>query len=168
MNMVGTTPLSLVEPEESYMIEARKARAVGFNHVALEVGDIEEALAFYGRLFAFELRGKSATSAFIDLGDQFLALQKGRTQPADEGRHFGLVVDDKDAVHKSLAEAGIQTLPGPFLDFLDPWGNRIEIVGYDNIQFTKAPNVLRGMGLTHLSKNETSIQELTEKGMAPS
>jgi lactoylglutathione lyase len=149
------------------MVEARKARAIGFNHVALEVGDIDEALAFYRRLFDFEMRGKSATSAFIDLGDQFLALQKGRTQPADEGRHFGLVVDDKDAVRKALADAGIQPLPGPFLDFLDPWGNRIEIVGYDNVQFTKAPNVLRGMGLTHLSKNETAIQELTEKGMAP-
>ena len=129
------------------MVEARKARAVGFNHVALEVGDIEEALAFYSRLFEFKLRGKSRTSAFIDLGDQFLALQKGRTQPADDGRHFGLVVDDKDAVRRALADAGIKALPGPFLDFLDPWGNRIEIVGYDNVQFTKAPNVLRGMGL---------------------
>jgi hypothetical protein len=103
-----------------------------------------------------------------DLGDQFLALQKGRTQAADEGRHFGLVVDDKDAVRKALAVAGIQPLPGPFLDFLDPWGNRIEIVGYDNVQFTKAPNVLRGMGLTQLSKNEKAINELTGKGMAPS
>src|SRR6185503_7315202 len=136
------------------MAEERKARAVGFNHVALEVGDIEQALAFYGRLFEFKLRGKSATSAFIDLGDQFLALQKGRTQPADDGRHFGLVVDDKDAVRKALSDAGIQPLPGPFLDFLDPWGNRIEIVSYENVQFTNAPNVLRGMGLTHLSKNE--------------
>jgi catechol 2,3-dioxygenase-like lactoylglutathione lyase family enzyme len=93
-----------------------KARAVGFNHVALEVGDIEEALAFYGRLFAFELRSKSGTDAFIDLGDQFIALQKGRKQPADDGRHFGLVVDDKEAVRKALAEAGVKTLPGPFLD----------------------------------------------------
>ena len=149
------------------MVEARKARAVGFNHVALEVGDIEEALAFYGRLFDFKLRGKSSTSAFIDLGDQFLALQKGRSQPADKGRHFGLVVDDKDAVRKSLADVGVQQLPGPFLDFLDPWGNRIEIVSYENVQFTNAPNVLRGMGLTHLSKNEQAIKELTEKGMAP-
>ena len=124
------------------MSATRKARAVGVNHVALEVGDIEEALAFYGRLFDLKLRGKSATSAFIDMGDQFLALQKGRTQAADEGRHFGLVVDDKDAIGKALSEAGIQPLPGPFLDFLDPWGNRIEIVGYDNIQFTKAPNVM--------------------------
>jgi catechol 2,3-dioxygenase-like lactoylglutathione lyase family enzyme len=144
----------------------KKARAVGFNHIALEVGDIEEALAFYGRLFDFELRG-SDTSAFIDLGDQFLALQKGRTQPADDGRHVGLVVDDKEAARKALADVGIEPLPGPFLDFLDPWGNRIEIVGYDNIQFTKAPNVLRGMGLAHPSKNENAIKELTDKGMAP-
>jgi predicted enzyme related to lactoylglutathione lyase len=149
------------------MAKAKKARAVGFNHIALEVGDIEEALAFYGRLFDFQLRGKSSTSAFIDLGDQFLALQKGRTQPADDGRHFGLVVDDKDAVRRALIDAGIKPLPGPFLDFRDPWGNRIEIVGYDNIQFTKAPNVLRGMGLTQLSKNERAIKELTDKGMAP-
>src|SRR4029453_1760662 len=152
---------------ESAMVEARKARAVGFNHVALEVGDIEEALAFYSRLFEFKLRGKSRTSAFIDLGDQFLALQKGRTQPADDGRHFGLVVDDKDAVRRALADAGIEALPGPFLDFLDPWGNRIEIVGYDNVQLTKAPNVLRGMGLAHLAKNAAAIKELTDKGMAP-
>ena len=104
------------------MAEARKARPVGFNHVALEVGDIEQALAFYGRLFEFKLRGKSSTSAFIDLGDQFLALQRGRTQPADEGRHLGLVVDDQGSRPKALADAGIQPLPGPFLDFLDPWG----------------------------------------------
>ena len=148
------------------MAQAKKARAVGFNHVALEVGDIDEALAFYGRLFEFELRGRSKTSAFIDLGDQFLALQKGRTQPADDGRHFGLVVDDKEAVRRTLAEAGVDMLPGPFLDFRDPWGNRIEIVGYDNIQFTKAPNVLRGMGLPLLGKNEKATKELTDKGMA--
>ena len=149
------------------MPASKKARAVGFNHVALEVGDIEAALAFYGRIFDFELRSKSATAAFIDLGDQFIALQKGRTQPADDGRHFGLVVDDKEAVREALADAGVEPLPGPFLDFLDPWGNRIEIVGYANIQFTKAPNVLRGMGLSHLSKNKTAIKELTDKGMAP-
>jgi catechol-2,3-dioxygenase len=147
------------------MPQAKKARAVGFNHVALEVGDIDEALVFYGRLFDFELRGRSKTSAFIDLGDQFLALQKGRTQPADDGRHFGLVVDDKEAVRRALADAGVNTLPGQFLDFLDPWGNRIEIVGYDNIQFTKAPNVLRGMKLSHLLKNERATKELSEKGM---
>src|SRR6266478_3897392 len=149
---------------ESPMPEAKKARAVGFNHIALEVGDIDEALAFYGRLFDVKLRGKSKDSAFIDLGDQFIALQKGRSQAADDGRHFGLVVDDKEAVRKALSEAGVEALPGRFLDFRDPWGNRIEIVGYDNIQFTKAPNVLRGMRLSHLSKNEKAKKELTDKG----
>ena len=149
------------------MADSKRPRVVGFNHVALEVGDIEEALAFWGRLFEFELRGKSATMAFIDLGDQFIALQKGRKQPADDGRHFGLVVDDKEAARQALKAAGVKSLPGPFLDFLDPWGNRIEIVGYDNIQFTKAPHVLRGMGLSHLSKSEKAIKELTDKGMAP-
>ena len=129
------------------MAESGRPRVVGFNHVALEVGDIEEALAFYGRLFEFELRGKSDTMAFIDLGDQFIALQKGRKQAPDDGRHFGLVVDDKEAARRALQAAGVAVLDGPFLDFLDPWGNRVEIVGYDNIQFTKAPNVLRGMGL---------------------
>jgi lactoylglutathione lyase len=149
------------------MAESQKPRAIGFNHIALEVGDIDEALAFYGRLFKFELRGKSDSMAFIDLGDQFIALQKGRRQSADDGRHFGLVVDDKAAARKALEEAGVTPLEGPFLDFRDPWGNRIEIVGYDNIQFTKAPNVLRGMGLTQLTKNEKAKKELAEKGMAP-
>jgi predicted enzyme related to lactoylglutathione lyase len=149
------------------MAEAKRAHAIGVNHVALEVGDIEEALAFYGRLFEFTLRGKSKDSAFIDLGDQFLALQKGRKQPSDDGRHFGLVVDDKEAVRSALKAAGVEVLPGRFLDFLDPWGNRIEIVGYDNIQFTKAPHVLKGMGLSQLSKSEQAVKELREKGMAP-
>ena len=145
----------------------KKARAIGFNHVALEVGDLDEALAFYGRLFEFELRGREEDAVFIDLGDQFIALQKGRKQPADDGRHFGLVVDDKEAVRQALIAAGIEIVPGPFLDFLDPWGNRIEIVGYQNIQFSKAPNVLRGMGLSHLKKTPGAIKELAEKGMAP-
>lgn len=149
------------------MTETKKPRVVGFNHVALEVGDIDEALAFYGRLFDFTLRGRHDGMAFIDLGDQFLALQTGRKQARDDGRHFGLVVDDKESVRKTLAEAGVTTEPGPFLDFYDPWGNRIEIVGYENIQFTKASNVLRGMGLGHLKKSKSAIAELAEKGMAP-
>jgi predicted enzyme related to lactoylglutathione lyase len=148
------------------MASFAKPRAIGVNHVALEVGDIEEALAFYGRIFEFQLRGKSKTMAFIDLGDQFIALQAGRKQPADDGRHVGLVVDDKEAARAALMAAGVKPMDGPFLDFRDPWGNRIEIVGYDNIQFTKAPNVLRGMGLTELSKNESAKKELAEKGMA--
>jgi lactoylglutathione lyase len=146
------------------MAEFARPRVVGFNHVALEVGDIDEALSFYGRLFSFELRGKSDTMAFIDLGDQFIALQKGRKQPADDGRHFGLVVEDKEAARKALKAAGVTLLGGPFLDFRDPWGYRVEIVGYDNVQFTKAPNVLRGMGLMHLAKNEKAKKELAEKG----
>jgi len=148
------------------MAQSGKPRIVGLNHIALEVGDIEEALAFYGRLFTFELRGKSDSMAFIDLGDQFIALQKGRKQPADDGRHFGLVVDDKEAARNALKAAGITPLDGPFLDFRDPWGNRVEIVGYENIQFTKAPNILRGMSLSHLTKNENAKKELAEKGMA--
>jgi lactoylglutathione lyase len=147
------------------MAESEKPRVVGLNHIALEVGDIEQALAFYGRLFTFELRGKSDSMAFIDLGDQFIALQKGRKQPADDGRHFGLVVDDKEVARKALKAAGVTLLDGPFLDFRDPWGNRIEIVGYENIQFTKAPNVLHGMGLTYLAKNEKAKKELAAKGM---
>ena len=149
------------------MPKSRKARAIGFNHVALEVGDIDEALEFYGRFFEFTLRSRSKTDAFIDLGDQFLALQKGRRQAPDDGRHFGLVVDDKQAVRDALGAAGVRIEPGPFLDFLDPWGNRVEIVGYENIQFTKAPHVLRGMGLTKLKKNAAALAELAEKGMAP-
>ena len=149
------------------MTTKRKARALGVNHVALEVGDIDEALAFYGRLFEFTLRGKSEDAAFIDLGDQFLALQKGRRQPGDDARHFGLVVDDKDVVREALASAGVKALPGRYLDFLDPWGNRIEIVAYENIQFTKAPHVLRGMGASGLRKSAQAINELAEKGMAP-
>jgi len=153
--------------EGSVMAQDKKARAVGVNHIALEVGDIDEALAFYGRLFDFKLRGKSKDAAFIDLGDQFIALQRGRRQAADDGRHFGLVVDDKEALRAALIAAGVSVLPGRFLDFLDPWGNRIEVVGYDNIQFSKAPYVLRGMGLLHLSKNPGAIKELRDKGMAP-
>jgi predicted enzyme related to lactoylglutathione lyase len=149
------------------MNQSQKPRIIGLNHIALEVGDIEEALAFYGRIFTFELRSKSDTMAFMDLGDQFIALQKGRKQPADDGRHFGLVVDDKESARKALEAAGVTPLQGRFLDFRDPWGNRIEIVGYENIQFTKAPNVLRGMGLTYLTKNENAKKELAQKGMMP-
>ena len=94
------------------MSAAKRARAVGFNHVAIEVGDIDEALAFYGRLFEFELRSKSDSMAFIDLGDQFLALQKGRIQPADDGRHFGLVVDDREAARKALIDGASRSCPG--------------------------------------------------------
>jgi lactoylglutathione lyase len=145
---------------------SNKARLVGINHVALEVGSIEEALAFYGRLFEFSLRGRSAKIAFIDLGDQFINLTEGRTQPADEDRHFGLVVDDKEKVRQRLKEAGVNTLPGRGVEFRDPWGNRVQIVEYANIQFAKHRAVLEGMGCTDLHKSPAAIEELSRKGIA--
>jgi predicted enzyme related to lactoylglutathione lyase len=140
---------------------------VGINHIALEVGDLEEALAFYGRLFSFTLRGGYKGMAFIDLGDQFIALIEQRTQPPDRYRHFGLVVNDRQAVREALQALGVELLPGQGVDFLDPWGNRVQIVQYSDIQFTKAPHVLKGMGLDELRKSAQAIQELTTKGMAP-
>ena len=145
---------------------ARQAKLVGFNHIALEVGDIEEALEFYGRLFEFELRGRGPHMAFIDAGDQFLALSEGRTQAPDEHRHFGLVVDDKRAVRRGLREAGAEILPGRGLDFRDPWGNRWQVVEYAEVQFTKAPHVLNGMGLGDLRKTDEALKELRKKGLA--
>jgi len=142
-----------------------KPKLVGVNHVALEVSNIEAALEFYGRIFSFQLRGRGPGQAFIDMGDQFLALMEGRRQGADEHRHFGLVVDDRNRVRELAQAAGATLLEGPFLDFLDPWGNRIEVVDYKDIQFTKAPNVLHGMGLGHLGKSEKARKELADKGL---
>jgi predicted enzyme related to lactoylglutathione lyase len=141
-------------------------RLVGVNHVALEVGDLEEALAFYGRFFDFTLRGRGRGMAFLDMGDQFLALGEGRTQPADEHRHLGLVVDDLEAARRALEEGGVEILPGRGLDFLDPWGNRIQVVDYREVQFSKTPAVLRGMGLDGLGKAERALAELRDKGLA--
>ena len=141
-------------------------RLVGINHVALEVGSIEEALAFYGRFFDLHLRGVAPGMAFVDMGDQFLALSEGRSQAPDDHRHFGLVVDDKEAVRAALEAADdVQVEPGRRLDFRDPWGNRVEIVDYRDIQFTKAPAVLEGMGLNGLDKREHAIEQLREKGL---
>ena len=150
------------------MADTSKPRLVGFNHVAIEVGEIDQALDFYGKLFTFELRSREPGMAFIDLGDQFLALQETVNPSSTGGRHFGLVVEDKEAARRAIEAAGITIEAGPFLDFRDPWGNLVEIVGYSNIQFTKADHVLRGMGLSQLRKNDQAIRELTEKGMAPS
>lgn len=146
---------------------AERARLVGFNHIAIEVGDLEEALNFYGRLFELELRGRAPGMAFVDAGDQFIALSEGRVGESDEHRHIGLVVDDKRAVRRALREAGVEVLPGRGLDFLDPWGNRWQVVEYGEIQFTKAPHILAGMGLEGLKKNEKALEELRRKGMAP-
>ena len=149
------------------MSEIEKPRLVGINHVALEVGDIEAALAWYGRLFSFTLRGKGERNAFIDMGDQFinLTVSKGSERQETEARHIGLVVDDRSRILELAKEAGARMVEGPFLDFLDPWGNRLEIIEYSNIQFTKATNVQRGMGL-RLDKNDKAKSELAEKGMS--
>ncbi|HYK07194.1 MAG TPA: VOC family protein [Gaiellaceae bacterium] len=139
------------------------ARAVGINHIALEVGSIDEALAFYGRLFELELRGRSAGMAFIDMGDQFVALAEGRTQAPDGARHFGLVVDDRPAVLAAAREAGVKVFGGN--SFLDPWGNHVQVVDYADVQFSKTPAILRGMGL-ELEKTESALRELRGKGLA--
>jgi catechol 2,3-dioxygenase-like lactoylglutathione lyase family enzyme len=143
-----------------------RARLVGINHVALEVGDLDAALELYGRLFAFELRGRVRGMAFLDLGDQFLAVAEGRRQGPDDGRHFGLVVDDRAVVRAALAAAGIKPRRGRGLSFDDPWGNHFEVVEYGDVQFTKAPGVLRGMGLDGLGKTEAARRELGDKGLA--
>ena len=143
-----------------------RARLVGINHVALEVGDLDEALEFYGRWLDFELRGRVRGMAFLDAGDQFLALSQGRSQGPDADRHFGLVVDDREAVRAALAAAGIAPEPGRGLLVRDPWGNAVEIVDYREIQFSKAPGVLAGMGLDGLEKTEAARRELADKGLA--
>jgi lactoylglutathione lyase len=140
-------------------------RLVGINHVALEVGDVDEALAFYGQFFEFSLRSQSQSAAFIDIGDQFIALMEGPTGPPDRARHFGLVVEDKEAVRTALEGAGVQVRPGRRLDFQDPWGNTVEVVQYDQVQFTKTDRVLRGMGL-ELGKTPEALAELQAKDLA--
>ncbi len=141
-------------------------RLIGINHVALEVGDIEEALAWYGHFFEFDLRGRAGTSmAFVDMGDQFIALAAGRTQPPDRARHFGLVVDDKEGVRAALKEAGVDVQASGSLDFLDPWGNHLQVVDYRDIQFIKAPSVLRAMGIDRLPKTAAAREELRNKGI---
>ena len=139
------------------------ARAVGINHVALEVGSLDEALEFYGHLFEIELRGRSGGMAFVDMGDQFLALAERSERLPDAARHFGVVVDDREAVLAAAREAGVEIFGGN--SFLDPWGNQVQVVAYEDIQFSKTPEVLRGMGL-ELRKTESALRELQEKGLA--
>jgi catechol 2,3-dioxygenase-like lactoylglutathione lyase family enzyme len=140
-------------------------RLVGINHVALEVESVDDALEFYGRIFELELRGRAGRMAFIDIGDQFIALSEGRTQPPDRARHFGLVVDDKEATRQALINAGVELQRGRGLDFLDPWGNHIQVVDYRDVQFTKTPDFLRGMRLDGLDKSDQALAELREKGL---
>jgi catechol 2,3-dioxygenase-like lactoylglutathione lyase family enzyme len=143
------------------------AKLVGINHVALEVGDVEEALAWYGQFFDFDLRGRAGGHmAFVDMGDQFIALARGRTQPPDAERHFGLVVDDKEGVRAALSQAGVTVTSPPDLSFRDPWGNHIQVVDYRDVQFTKAPEVARAMGIGDLEKTERARGELRDRGLA--
>ena len=141
-----------------------RPRLLGINHVALEVDDIDAALEFYGAIFEFELRGRIWGVAFLDMGDQFIAIAEGRSQAPDDSRHFGLVVDDKEATRRALEAAGAEILRGRGLDFRDPWGNRVQVVDYRDIQFTKTPEVLAGMGV-EIAKSESALAELREKGL---
>jgi lactoylglutathione lyase len=141
------------------------ARLIGINHVALEVGDVDAALDLYGRLFTFSLRGRAGSMAFIDMGDQFLAVAQGRRQGPDEGRHFGLVVDDKKAVRAAVEREGLEMVPGRGLDFLDPWGNRFEVVDYRDIQFSRSPGVMRKLGVVGLEKREAALDEIRSRGL---
>ena len=141
------------------------ARLVGINHVALEVDDIEQALEFYGSLFQISLRGRGPSMAFIDMGDQFIALSRGRRQPADEDRHFGLVVDDREEVRRALQERGLRVAPEGSVDFSDPWGNHIQVVDYRDIQFSKTPAALRAVGGEGLVKRPNARREMAAKGL---
>jgi catechol 2,3-dioxygenase-like lactoylglutathione lyase family enzyme len=141
------------------------ARLVGINHVAIEVGDVDEALEWYGRIFDLELRGRGRGMAFVDMGDQFIAISEGRSQAPDSHRHFGLVVDDKEAARAALEAAGAEISSGRGLDFRDPWGNHVQVVAYEDIQFTKAPEILQRMSLD-LAKSEQALDELRAKGLA--
>jgi len=141
-----------------------RPRLLGINHVALEVDDLDSALEFYGAIFEFELRGRIRGMAFLDMGDQFIAIAEGRSQAPDDSRHFGLVVDDKEATRRALEAAGAEILRGRGLDFRDPWGNRVQVVDYRDIQFTKTPEVLAGMGV-EIAKSESALAELREKGL---
>jgi predicted enzyme related to lactoylglutathione lyase len=140
---------------------------VGINHVALEVGDLDAALEFYGRLFDFELRGRVRGMAFLDMGDQFLALSEGRRSAPDAGRHFGLVVDDREAVRRAVERTGAEIARTRGLRFRDPWGNNVEVVEYGDIQFLKDPDVLAALGLEGLEKTDDALRELEEKGLRP-
>jgi catechol 2,3-dioxygenase-like lactoylglutathione lyase family enzyme len=150
---VGTLPM----PE--------RARLIGINHIALEVGDLEAALDFYGRLFDVELRGRVPGMAFIDIGDQFIALSEGRTQAPDEARHFGLVVDDRELVRELLEGTDAEVFGARGLNFRDPWGNYVQVVQYSDVQFERAPGVKRALGIEDLSKTESARQEIAEKGL---
>ena len=145
---------------------AERARLIGINHVALEVGDLEKAVELYGRLFEFELRGREPGMAFLDMGDQFLALATHPDREADARRHFGLVVDDIEIARAAVEREGLEALGGRGLTFLDPWGNQVQVVDYREIQFERADGVRRALGIEGLSKSDSARAEVDERGLA--
>ena len=139
-------------------------RLVGINHVAVEVRDVDEELEFLGRVFDdVQLRGRSGGMAFVDLGDQFIALARGDGAGVRTD-HVGLVVDDREETLSRAREAGAQIVGRN--DVLDPSGNRWQVVDYRDVQFTKAPRILEGMGLAGLEKSDRALEELRAKGLA--
>jgi lactoylglutathione lyase len=157
------------DPSGSVAAMDGKAKLVGINHIALEVGDLDAALELYERLFQFGMRGRMRKMAFIDMGDQFLAVAEGRRQEPDDGRHFGLVVDDVDAARAAVAAEGLELMGGrrgQSFDFRDPWGNRFQVVGYRNIQFERTDGVRRKLGIEDLEKTDAARGEIAERGLA--
>ena len=138
-------------------------RLVGINHLAVQVGDIDEAIAFFERIFdEVQLRGRGGNMAFVDMGDQFVGLESVE-DPVSAG-HIGLVVDDQAETLRRAREAGAEMIGSH--DFRDPWGTRWQVVGYRDVQFTKTPRVLEGMGIAGLGKSERALAELRAKGLA--
>jgi catechol 2,3-dioxygenase-like lactoylglutathione lyase family enzyme len=159
-------PMLLTVADREPPNERRRVRALGVNHVALEVDSVDAALEWWGRFLAFDLRGHRGRMAWIDLGDQFIALSEPRAQTEDSARHFGLVVDGKEALREALRDAGVSVPAGGALRFRDPWGNNIEVVDYRDVQFTKTEAVLAGMGSGELRKSDGALAELRDKGLA--
>jgi lactoylglutathione lyase len=147
---------------------ANTARLIGINHVAVEVGDVAAALDLYDRLFTFTLRGRGRRMAFVDMGDQFLAIAQPRSQPPDDDRHFGLVVDDVSAAREAVKREGLTLVAdsGRSFDFRDPWGNRFQVVGYGDIQFERTEGVRRKLEIDGLEKTEDARRQIAERDLA--
>lgn len=141
-------------------------RLVGINHIAFEVSDLDETLAWYERFFDVTLRGRRETMAWIDLGDQFIALTVAPVPTADRSRHVGIVVSDKEGLRRALSDAGAEVATSGSLRVRDPSGNLLEIVDYRDVQFSKTDAVLGGMGLAGLEKSPAAREELRNKGLA--
>ena len=144
---------------------SERAKLIGVNHVALEVGDLDEAVELYGRLFDFEPRGRAPGMAFLDMGDQFLALAEHGDREGDSSRHFGLVVDDIELARAAVEREGLEVVGSRGLTFLDPWGNQVQVVDYRRIQFERTDGVKRKLGIEELRKDESALAEIAERGL---